>query len=47
MVRMFFANIFDYKVVNYETELYGLPRVFPEAMGGNSFKSAGLVDAFT
>ena len=47
MVRMFFANIFDSKVVNYETELYGPPRVFPEARGGNSFEVAGLVEEFT
>ena len=47
MVRMFLANILNSKVVNYETELYGPPRVFPEAMGGNIFEVAGLVGAFT
>ena len=46
MVRMFFANIFDSKVVNYETELYGPPRVFPESRGGNRFEVASLVEAF-
>ena len=47
MVRMFFANIFDSKVVNYEIELYGPLRVFPEARGGDSFEVAGLGEAFT
>ena len=47
MVRMFFANKFESKVVNYETELYGPPHVFPEARGGNSFEVAGPVEAFT
>ena len=47
MVRMFFAKIFESKVVNYETELYGPPCVFPEARGGNSFEVGGLVEAFT
>ena len=47
MVRMFFANIFDSKVVNYETELYGPPRVFPYSRGGNSLEVADLLEAFT
>ena len=46
MVRMFFANIVDSEVVNYETELYGPPHVFAEARGGSSFEGAGLVEAF-
>ena len=46
MVRMFFTNMLDSKVVNYETELYGLPHVFPEARGGNRFGVAGLVEEF-
>ena len=46
MVRMFFTNMLDSKVVNYETELYGLTHVFPEARGGNRFGVAGLVEEF-
>jgi hypothetical protein len=33
MVEVFYPNIFHPKVINYETELDGMPFVTPEAWG--------------
>ena len=43
---MFFANVLDAKIINYERELHGVPIMFPEAWNQFALLVAMIVESF-